>query len=500
METRKWTIVAEKLPQPTAYGVSVSYKDRVICVGGDNGKAPLENDTYSIEMMTDNAASITMLPPLPTPCTQMCGAIVGDTLYIAGGQDSFVGVEALRTFWSLNLGAEPGTAEWESLDPWPGAERMQSVAAAADGHFYMFGGVQLTDDGQGAVTRVTPYLKDAFRFSAVDHRWSKIDDVPRSLAAAPSPAPVIGGHIFLLGGVDGSLFTADPATHPGFSHSTYTYNPVIGRWVTRSNMPDGVSRVTAPAVQAEGRSFIVSGESRPGIRSPSVYELQHHLPKRSFGATNWCVVAVYILSLVLLGAYFATRERSVDDYFTASGRVPWWAAGLSVFATMLSAITYLSIPAKTFAENWTLFPINCGILLIAPLVVLVYLPFFRRLSVASAYEYLERRFSVSVRIFGSLSFILFQIGRMGVVVLLPALALSAVTGIECLRVHRRDRSTEHDLHGLRRDRGRDLDGRHSNGRSCRWSDLGSAGYRLKCRRWVFANLARQFGAGKAGGV
>jgi SSS family solute:Na+ symporter len=62
-------------------------------------------------------------------------------------------------------------------------------------------------------------------------------------------------------------------------------------------------------------------------------------------------------------------------------------------------------------------------------VIYVYLPLFRRLNVTTAYEYLEKRFHVSIRVLGSLSFITFQLGRMGIVILLPALALSAVTGM-----------------------------------------------------------------------
>ena len=438
-EQAKWRKLETRLPAPTAYGVSVTYRfqtallpppfapleTRLIWAGGDDGKTPLTR-VYSIEWKDDDV-QIVDLPALPQPCTQTSGAIVGDTLYIAGGQDSFDATKAMSTFWSLNL--KEDDAKWETLETWPGAARMQGVAASAEGHFYLFGGVQLKDDGTGKGTRITPYLKDAFRYSPGSKTWKEVAELPRSLAAAPTPAPVIGGQVYLFGGVDGSLFTADPTTHPGFQHSAYSYNPTIDRWVTRASMPEGTSRVTVPAVQYDDNIYIVSGESRPGIRSPKVFHLKYSMPKRGFGTLNWAVLTAYIVSLVGLGAYFARRERSVDDFFTASGRVPWWAAGLSIFATMLSAITYLAIPAKAYGDTWTTFPLNCGILLIAPIVVFIYLPFFRRLSVASAYEYLEKRFSLGVRIFGSLSFILFQIGRMAIVVLLPALALSAVTGL-----------------------------------------------------------------------
>jgi len=147
------------------------------------------------------------------------------------------------------------------------------------------------------------------------------------------------------------------------------------------------------------------------------------------GFSNWIVLGCYLAVLVGVGIYFAKREKSTDDFFLAGRRIPWWAAGLSIFGTQLSAITYLAMPARAYATDWSLLPLNIGILAIAPLVVFVYIPMFRRLNITTAYEYLEKRFHVSIRIFGSLSFIAFQLGRMGIVILLPALALSAVTGM-----------------------------------------------------------------------
>ena len=148
----------------------------------------------------------------------------------------------------------------------------------------------------------------------------------------------------------------------------------------------------------------------------------------SFGYINYAVLAAYLTLLVVMGFYFARREKTTDDFFLAGRRIPWWAAGLSIFGTQLSAITYLAMPARAYATDWTLLILNIGIFAIAPVVIYLYLPFFRRLNITTAYEYLEKRFHVSIRMFGSLSFILFQLGRMGIVILLPALALSAVTG------------------------------------------------------------------------
>ena len=121
-------------------------------------------------------------------------------------------------------------------------------------------------------------------------------------------------------------------------------------------------------------------------------------------------------------------SKSAEDYFVAGKRVVWWAAGLSIFSTMLSAITYLSIPAKGYATNWTWFLFNMAIPIMAPVIIFCFLPFYRRLGITSIYEFLEMRFDSGLRKLGSASFAIFQLARMGIVILLPALALSAVTG------------------------------------------------------------------------
>ena len=97
---------------------------------------------------------------------------------------------------------------------------------------------------------------------------------------------------------------------------------------------------------------------------------------------------------------------------------------------MLSAITYMAIPAKSFATNWTYYPMLITILLVSFPVIKYYLPYFRKLQVASAYEYLERRFNTATRLLASGIFIIFMIARMALVLYLPSLALSAVTGID----------------------------------------------------------------------
>jgi SSS family transporter len=89
----------------------------------------------------------------------------------------------------------------------------------------------------------------------------------------------------------------------------------------------------------------------------------------------------------------------------------------------------MSIPAKAYATDWLYFFINMAIIALAPFIIYFILPFFRRIDATSAYQYLEMRFNLAIRLFASASYILFQVGRMAIVMYLPSLALAAVTPI-----------------------------------------------------------------------
>jgi len=149
-----------------------------------------------------------------------------------------------------------------------------------------------------------------------------------------------------------------------------------------------------------------------------------------FGWLNWTVLIVYFLGMLYLGGLFFKKGDHPDNFFKGGGRIPWWAASISIFATMFSAITYMSIPAKVYATDWTYYPIQFMMLFILYPVVKYYLPFFRRLNVTTAYAYLQCRFNYALRCMASLLFMTFMVARMALILFLPALALSAVADIE----------------------------------------------------------------------
>jgi Na+/proline symporter len=90
----------------------------------------------------------------------------------------------------------------------------------------------------------------------------------------------------------------------------------------------------------------------------------------------------------------------------------------------------MAIPAKSFATDWTWIMMNMTIVAVAPFIVLLFLPFYRRLNVTTAYEYIEKRFNVVVRLTASAMFMVFQFARIGIVLYLPSIALSVVTGVD----------------------------------------------------------------------
>jgi SSS family solute:Na+ symporter len=142
------------------------------------------------------------------------------------------------------------------------------------------------------------------------------------------------------------------------------------------------------------------------------------------------VLAGYLIVLLIIGMVYSKNQHSTDDFFKGGNRIPWWAAGISIFGTQLSAITFMAIPAKTFATDWLYFFLMMTIIMVSPFIIKYFLPFYRRYNLTTAYEFLEIRFNLPTRLVGSSMYVFLQLGRLGIVLLLPSLALSVVTGID----------------------------------------------------------------------
>jgi len=458
-----WHVLPTKLPHPVAYGVSITTPDGVVCIGGEwkdppdpEGKQTLHRSDKVFVLTWDTDARTVRLdeslPCLPKPATMQAGAVIGKTVYVACGD---TGDGPSNVLWALDL-AKPD--HWEVLPSCPGAPRVLPIAAAQhDGHtdrFFLFSGRRPKGGS-------TDYLADSWSYNPRDRTWKQLADVavkgqPRCVMAGTGIA-IGAAHILIFGGADGQLFqklahdiprrlkaaqaAGDAAEveklkrqklgiltdHPGFSPDVLAYHTITDTWVVAGDI-EGDSPVTTTPVRWGDGIVLPSGEKSPGIRTTQTLMA---VPQRRsrFGALNYTVLFLYLAAIIVNGLIFSRKMKTTDDFFKAGGRIPWWAAGLSIFGTQLSAITFIAIPASSFAMDWRRFVASVGIIAVAPLVIYLFLPFYRRLNVTTAYEYLERRFNVVVRTFGSVMFILLQFGRIGIVLLLPSMALSVVTGM-----------------------------------------------------------------------
>lgn len=146
---------------------------------------------------------------------------------------------------------------------------------------------------------------------------------------------------------------------------------------------------------------------------------------------RWPDLLVLMLSLVgvlVLGPIFAGKITSPDGYFFAGRKIPGWVLGISLMATIISSMTFLAMPAFTYVENWRYVPALSTYLLVALLAMYLFMPFFRRENIGSAYEYLEKRFGLWARIYAGGGFLLFQIFKAAIVLYAVSLAFETMTG------------------------------------------------------------------------
>ncbi len=148
-----------------------------------------------------------------------------------------------------------------------------------------------------------------------------------------------------------------------------------------------------------------------------------------FTRSGWLILGGYILTLTLIGSFFYRKKTSSAVYFLGGRHMSWVLVGISLVAADLSANSYMGMPAWTFQHNWELFLSMFGYLTAAPVVMFLFLPFYMRFKFTTGYEYLERRYDLKTRLFGSALFLLTRGSHIAIVIYAPSIALSTVTGL-----------------------------------------------------------------------
>lgn len=272
---------AGKLPRPLGYGVSITLPAGVLCIGGGDQRENVR-DTFLLSI-ADGSVTTRPMPPLPIPLANACGALVGEKVYVAGGQESPTGGTTSHVL-VLDVSQPADQQRWEELRPWPGRPRILAMAGASENAFFLFGGTDLVPSGKGSFER--EYLSDAWRYDPASG-WKRLAELPSPRAAAPSPLPYVDSKFLLLGGDDGELATQVGALkdhHPGFSATILAYDLGSDAWSIAGEMPrepgsDFARRpdrsvmppVTTGVVEWLSSYVIPTGEIRPGVRTPRVF-------------------------------------------------------------------------------------------------------------------------------------------------------------------------------------------------------------------------------------
>ncbi|HQX80953.1 MAG TPA: sodium:solute symporter [Vicinamibacterales bacterium] len=143
---------------------------------------------------------------------------------------------------------------------------------------------------------------------------------------------------------------------------------------------------------------------------------------------DWAIVAVYLSWIVWTGLRMSRKTEELEGYFLANRSLPWWAVGLSVMATQLSAITLVGTTGQGYNAGLSFIQFYFGLPLAMIILSLTVVPFFRRAKIYTAYEYLERRFDSKTRLFTSLLFLFSRAMATGVVIAAPSVILSVIFG------------------------------------------------------------------------
>lgn len=146
-------------------------------------------------------------------------------------------------------------------------------------------------------------------------------------------------------------------------------------------------------------------------------------------AIDLAILLLYLAGTLGLGLWVGRRNKNSEDFTTGGGRLPGWALGLSIFGTYVSAFSFLANPGKSFGSNWNFFVFSLTIPLLAWVAVKWLVPFYRNLGHISAYQHLENRFGPWARLYAVACYLLIQLGRVGGILYLLAIALQPITGL-----------------------------------------------------------------------
>ncbi|QDT65260.1 sodium:solute symporter [Calycomorphotria hydatis] len=349
--------------------------DSALCCGGVSAQVVLLRDD-------SDGIQLELLPDLPSRIERGLAVMESTTLYLLGQTN-----EKNWQGWQCSFTMEsPAWQDWACSEVLEGRPK---ELIKQSGKLLL-----LQEDSQSL-----------FHFDTKSFLWQRLESLPVTLSSLAA-CQVGPSHVWVT-----------EATAPG---REFYYHTITDTWRPINLLRDTKQNFTVRRAEQTNGRLILFGD---GVA------LAGELKRATSGLKRFDLIALGAYALLLIGisAYFSRHDANCEDYFLAGRKIPWWAAGMSLLGGSISAITFMAFPAMSFRTNWVYLLGNFMILPVAPVVIRYYLPFYRQLNLTSAYEYLELRFGLIARMVGSTTYIAFQLGRMGVILYLPSLALSAVS-------------------------------------------------------------------------
>ncbi len=367
------------------------------------GADPVAERVEQLSLVDGELAS-RALPPLPIPLAEAQGAQLGESLFVAGrGKNGAWQVLAIDP-------AAPAPGWIEHANRPAGEHKLTSMVGQKSGLYLTFGPTH----GQS---------ERLLRWTASDG-WKELADVPGLIVKGTARA--IGqAHVLYL-------LSASAAAGP--VQRLASFHTITGSWAVLEERPGSAARLGTgwgdgilwqrPA--ADGAVEL----AKEFAKEFAFAQIEPNKPLLKW--LDWIVIGVYLTAMLGIGLYFYLRQKrnSTSDFFVGGRTIPFWAAGVSLYAANTSSISYIAIPAKSFETNWQYLTNNLvavlGLMFVAAWVV----PLLRRLDLMSVFQYLETRFHPVIRTLASALFMAVQIGsRMSVILFLPSLAIATMTGI-----------------------------------------------------------------------
>ena len=399
----------------SAWAAAAQWDERLIVAGGMLGGKPVS----TVMVLSVDASGVVKsdpLPDLPRPLAGAGAAMIGSTLYVFGGVSSVDPAVFEKTLWKLEFTDGVPAASWTEGEGFPNSPRAFAAVTAQYGMLCVFGGIEpdLRVSNETWVCRPKPIEATSFI------GWKRVSDLPHPSARASAVA--LGqASVMLVGGIEEDAVKELPLMNVATRKDgrPWLYHTVTDVWCP---FDKGIPDADLLALKMDPGVWLFSREGTQEMTFPRMM--------RNLALVDYIVVVGYFIVLASIGFYFAKQESSAE-FSLGNRKVKWWAAGISMFATGASAISFMAIPALAFATNlvWTL-PVVATLIPAYFITAYYIFPLLRRMEITSTYEYLERRFNNPLRLIASAQCIAIQtIGRTAVVLVLPALAIASVTGM-----------------------------------------------------------------------